>query len=142
VPALSTLGVMHALGQGTAQDYSKGISAWLEAARGGDGEAQYNLASAYEQGKGTGPDMEHALHWFTRAAEQGIAKAQAKVGLFHAMGQGIPEDLVEACKWFLLAEKVGDASAKANLKHAATLLSPGQLKEAERRAEALRRLIT
>ena len=59
----------------------------------------------------------------------------------YATAQVVPEDYIEAHKWFLLAEQGGDEAAKMNRQHSATLMTPVQIREAQRRATAWRRSI-
>ena len=53
---------------------------FLEAARGGDAEAQYNLGACYEFGTGGAPvDLDVAKEWYKKAAAQGHEKAKLRL---------------------------------------------------------------
>ena len=137
VAAQATLANIYAI----TQSHENAIPWLAKAAQQGDAEAQYNLGLMYSLGQGVTQDFEQAFYWFLKAGEQGITSAQARLGLMYATAQVVPEDYIEAHKWFLLAEQGGDEAAKMNRQHSATLMTPVQIREAQRRAKAWRRSI-
>lgn len=130
-PAQATLGTLFA----QAKRMDRAVSWWSQAAAQGDAEAQFNLAQAYRAGKGVPVDLRTAFLLWSKAAAAGIPAAQTRVGLAYAQGEGAAVDPIEAAKWFMLAKRAGDKAAAANCQHAASLLSPVQLAEAEWRAK-------
>jgi TPR repeat protein len=51
------------------------------AAKGGNVDAQYSLASLYEQGEGTEKNIENAIYWYKKAAENGCHEAKENLNL-------------------------------------------------------------
>ena len=88
----------------------------------------------YDEGYGVPENDAKAVRWYRRAAEQGYADAQFNLGLMYARGEGVPQEYVEAHKWFNLAASHGDKTAVENRDHAASLMTPAQIAEAERLA--------
>ena len=129
-PAQATLGTLFA----QAKKMDRAVPWWSKAAVQGDPEAQFNLANAYRSGRGVEADPRTAFLLWSNAAAAGVAAAQTRLGLAYAQGEGAALDPIEAAKWFIVAERAGDAAAAANRQHAATLLSPVQLAEAQWRA--------
>lgn len=66
---------------------------YLKAARKGDGDAMFKVASFYGEDTGEGNEIEKsenkALKWFLRASEKGIAGAMYSAGYMYAYGAGI-----------------------------------------------------
>lgn len=136
-PSQYYLGRMYYRGEGVPQDY-KEVAKWLtKAAEQGDPSAQYNLGLMYFQGKGVPQDYKEAAKWYTMAAEQGHADAQSILGAMYFCGRGVLEDYVEAYKWFLLATMNGaEGGLQAAKEDARQRMTPGQIEEAQRRAQA------
>ena len=63
------------------RDYSKAFSIYLQTARAGNAEAQYQLANLYEQGKGAGVSESLALEWLRKSAAQQHAAAQYSLAM-------------------------------------------------------------
>ncbi len=99
----------------------------------GDGEAQYQLARAYQHGRGVLRDLTEAVRWYQQAATNGHVLAQAELGLCYRRGQGVDYDAAESVRWLRKAAEQGDAEAQAYLGLA--LLEgrgvPGSFDEAE-----------
>ena len=69
--AIVSLGIMHARGRGTSQDFGAARKAFEQAARMGDASAFYQLGVAHYQGHGTPADHQESLAWMMAAAELG-----------------------------------------------------------------------
>lgn len=76
-----------------------------------------------------------ARHW-QNLAERGHGPAQYNIGLMHFYGQGVLRDRIEACKWFLLAKANGVDKGRTAIGKLSRLLSPLQIREAEKRARS------
>jgi TPR repeat protein len=86
------------------------------AAEGGDPDAQFALAAAYEEGlAGETQDYAAALEWYRRAAEQGHERAQYRLGLLLADGKGSAPNPTEAARWFREAANQGHSDAQLQL---------------------------
>ena len=109
------LGYIYANGLGVAQDYSKAVKWWQEAADRGLAEAQNNLGFMYEDGHGVPQDYSKALIWYRKAAEQGDAVAQFNVAVMYDDGRGVPQDNAEAVRWYRKAAVQALPAAQANL---------------------------
>ena len=71
-----------------------------------------------------------------QAVEQGHAAAQFALGVAYANGKGVLPDSVRAQTWFNIAVANGDASARDGRLVLEGELTPAQIAEATRRAEA------
>ena len=104
-----------ALAADKSGDYSAALRLYAIAAGQGDGEAQTNLGSMYENGRGVLQNYSEAAKWYRLAAPQGIAVAQFNLGSIYDAGQGVSQDSDEAVKWYRMAAKQGYANAQSNL---------------------------
>jgi TPR repeat protein len=110
-----------------AQDYLKGVKAWLNSdyatalkefrplAEQGDADAQHYLGGHYRLGYGVTKDYAAAMKWYRKAAEQGHDWAQYYLALMYEEGDGVPQDYAEAMKWYRKAAEQGNAWAQNNL---------------------------
>jgi hypothetical protein len=64
-------------GIGTKADHRGAVRLYLQAARRGSDEAQYDVARAYEKGDGVARSTARALRWYRRAAAAGNKPARA-----------------------------------------------------------------
>ncbi|WP_082565392.1 tetratricopeptide repeat protein [Duganella sp. Root1480D1] len=72
--AYNNLGYLLYFGLGGASEPERAVSLWVIAAKNGDREAQWHLASAYEEGKGVTRDLVSAYAWY-RCAEANYSAA-------------------------------------------------------------------
>ncbi len=106
-------------------------------AEAGDAKAQNELGEAFHAGgRGVPKNTVEAVKWFRQAAEQNFPAAQASLALCYERGDGVAKYEVEAYKWNLLAAAQGDTKAKRNVTLQELLLSPEEIAEGKRRAEA------
>lgn len=96
-------------GLGVAADAEAGRQLLVQAAEGGHGAAQLQLAQRSLDGLGFARDDAVAARWFSRAAEEGLAPAQAALAVLYATGRGIEQDSSEAARWASLAAEQGNA---------------------------------
>ncbi len=114
----------------SAENYEKAAALYRKDAELGVIVAQVNLAFMYLDGLGVAQDFQQAAQWFQKAAEQGNAEAQQNLGLLYEEGKGVARNLVEADQWFAIT------GASASAARVEKSLSPEQVAEAKRRAEA------
>lgn len=88
----------------------------LMQAREGNVEAQYSLATRYEEGHGVERNLEQAAVWYRRAADQGHAPSHFKLGQLHEEGRGLPQDSRQALIWYTSAAELGDRNASERLR--------------------------
>ncbi|SDI03215.1 tetratricopeptide repeat protein [Propionivibrio dicarboxylicus] len=136
-PAQAALALMLSSGNGCPQDRKQAIYWWTKAAEQGDPESQYNLGMMYDKGVGVPADAAAAADWIRKAAEQGIVIAQIRLGLLNATGRLGSANLVEAYAWFSVAARSGNDAAQANREHAESMLNAQEVREGQRRADAL-----
>jgi hypothetical protein len=98
-----------------AGDFFLAVKLFAPLAQQGDAEAQFQLASLYDEGEGVIEDEQEALKWYRLAAAQGHASAQAALGAAYAAGRGVAQDHSEAARWDRLAAVQGHAQAQFNL---------------------------
>lgn len=102
------------IGRETAGNHS----AMLDAAEGGDPEAQYQLGLNTLQQHwehGSQALIGDAVAWIRRAAEQNHIRAQLVLGTLYEKGRGVIQDDHEAIEWYRRAANQGDAIAMSQL---------------------------
>lgn len=72
----NNLGYLLYYGLGGDKDRMRAVALWRDAAALGEREAQWHLATAYEEGQGTVENMTEAYAWY-RCAQHGYAAAAA-----------------------------------------------------------------
>lgn len=104
--------------------------AWL-----GNVEAQFALASMYDDETLDDVDASEAFFWFRRSAEQGYTSSFLPVGFAYLNGHGVPKDIVRAHFWFTVGavRTIGDERTTAVLQRDATAsqMSERQLEASE-----------
>jgi len=99
----------------TVTESSKNLPAavqwYLELAKEGDAEAQYNLGSVYDSGFGVPVDSDEAVRWYKEAADQGHPRAQLKLGIMYILGEGTRQSLINGTRWVRNASEGGNTFA-------------------------------
>jgi TPR repeat protein len=99
-------------------DYDHAAGLLQRAAKAGDAEAQYQLASLARSGRGMPKSHKTAFRWFAAAAKQGHPKAQYSLGKMYQNGWGVAADRAHAVQWFKSAADQGHRLAKQELQAA------------------------
>lgn len=99
------LGQMFYTGTGTKKEETKAVEFWQRAARLGNANAQYALASHWLK-TGTG-DLQQALEWIQKAAEGENAAAMYSLGKLYLEGQVVPPDIKRSIELFEKAAMKG-----------------------------------
>lgn len=81
------MGDRHSNDEGVIKSYSEAAEWFRKAAEERNAEAQYNMATLYENGYGVPKDYLQAVEWYIKAAEQGHPVAQKNVRLLLKDGQ-------------------------------------------------------
>src|SRR5947209_4956528 len=111
----------------------------LQAAEGGDADAQCNLGILYgngidDNGRAVKANKPQALRWLLAAAEQGLPRAQVQLAEMYADGPDISGSHTAACGWFLLAATglrgIHLHRAEAGYERISLRLSPAQIAKA------------
>jgi TPR repeat protein len=127
-------------GEGVKQSTPHALELFEKAARAGDAESAYDLGKIHEYGMGgVTPDIARATSWYRAAAELGHRNAQFETSIAYYKGQGVAADKVEAAKWWTIAMTPDDAFAqriRPSVQSAQAKLTPGELAEGQRRAQA------
>lgn len=111
-----SLGLLHASGSGTKQDFSKSLDWFQRASKQGHGEATYYAALQYGRGQGVPrPSMQTAAELMLLAAKQGNGDAQHDIGLMYMLGEGVSQDHQKSIHWWEKAAAQGNASAANNI---------------------------
>jgi TPR repeat protein len=119
-----------------APDCVFGMDRYRKAAEQGVPDAQTNLGELCANGDGIPKDDVEAVKWFRKAAEQGDARAQFDLGRLYEAGRGISRNTVEAYAWFSLSTAAGNGEAPSRLSDLAKRMTPAQMAEGKRRADA------
>lgn len=77
-------------------DLQSALRIWMQAAEGGDLEAQTNVGEIYERGMGVQPDYEAAAMWYQKAADKNYSRAVFNLGTMYEQGLGVPQDSLKA----------------------------------------------
>ncbi len=93
----------------------KALSLYLQLAKQGNADAQFNAGLIYANGQGIAKDDEQAVAWFGKAAKQGHKEAQTKLGFMYATGKGVVQNYNLAVYWCYKAAEQGDVTAQYNL---------------------------
>jgi uncharacterized protein len=118
--------------QNDNQFYS--VSLFIEKAKRGSADAQYQLGLLYLDGRGTLQDFSEAAKWIILAAEQNHPLAQYELGLLYNTGQGVDLDNEKGYMWLNLAAAAGVEKAILARDKTKLALSPQQLMEAQKAA--------
>ena len=86
---------------------------YMEMAKSGDADAQYNLGAVYESGFGIKPDPFEAVRWYTEAAEQDHPMAQLKLGILYVLGDGTRPSIIKGTNWVRASADNGNRFANA-----------------------------
>ncbi|MGD8559591.1 MAG: tetratricopeptide repeat protein [Gammaproteobacteria bacterium] len=93
------------------QQLPTAVQWYLEMAKNGDADAQYNLGSVYETGFGVQPDLDEAVRWYKEAATNDHTLAQLKLGILYILGQGTRKSLIKGTSWIQSASDNGSQFA-------------------------------
>jgi TPR repeat protein len=124
--------MMHARGEGVAQDYVEAARWFVQAAEQGQAEAQARIGGMYAEGIGVERDDVEAARWLTEAAYQHHAASQYELGIMYANGQGVGRDYLAAYFWLQLAELQGFPDAAETKRQVEGLIHPTQRGMVER----------
>jgi TPR repeat protein len=105
-----------------AEDYKTALREFKPLAEKGNVNAQYYLATLYDNGREVRKDTALAAQWYIKSAEQGNSDAQYNLGIMYSNGDGVEKDFQQAAQWYRKATELGDMDAQTNL---ATLYSNG-----------------
>ncbi|WP_447888963.1 tetratricopeptide repeat protein [Serratia fonticola] len=112
VQAQYLLGRRYLEAKGVERDHEKGYFWIKKAAEKNNADAQYDIASDYENQR----DINNALIWYKKSAHNGNTTAMFSLGALYRAGMyGIAEDNQEAFKWFNMAAEKGDSSAQGRI---------------------------
>jgi len=112
---LLTQMLKHALVAYANRNYDKAYQRLLPLAQQNIVDAQYYLATLYDDGRGVIASSAMAAYWYRRAAKLGHINAQYNIGVAHASGDGVQQSLVDAARWWRVAAISGSVNAQFNL---------------------------
>jgi TPR repeat protein len=111
----ASLGYMHLLGKGVAEDENKAQELFQLASLQGDAWGTYMLGQCYANGYGVEQDFKAALECYKEAAAQQEPSATFKVGRAHLMGEGTEKNKGAAVRWLRKAASLGNNDAHVYL---------------------------
>jgi len=94
------------------------------------------LGEFFLEGKDVPQDPAQAAEWFRRAAEQKHHGAQYALGGLYSQGRGVPKDLVKSYEWVRISSPKLDRHTRDVLATLAKKMTPAQVDDAEKQAEA------
>lgn len=95
--------------------YAESAIWYVNAADGGDIQAQSNLGFLFLNGQGVPQSDTVAAGWFEKAATKGDANAQNGLGWLYENGRGVPKNFSTAASWFEKSANSGHSVAQYNL---------------------------
>jgi TPR repeat protein len=119
--ALIFFGITHAEIYQTAwqfydrNEYQAAISAFKDAADGGDQRAIFMLAVMSEKGQGVKKDFNEALVLYKLAATKGSTHAQHELGRIFSEGINVGKDIYESLRWFKMSALQGSRYAQIKI---------------------------
>jgi uncharacterized protein len=136
------IGQFFLAGNNVPQNYEEALHWYELAAKGGDAEAQSELAFLYFTGNFIEQDYERAKYWFDIAARNGYPMAQYNMGILWYTGNGVSKvDNKKAYAWFNLAASNGHPSGVAAKSFLESILSAEELVNAQQYSTELYRQI-
>ncbi|MFZ1086839.1 MAG: tetratricopeptide repeat protein [Terracidiphilus sp.] len=110
------LAMLYETGRGVDKSHDMAIKYLIEAANNGNGPAQFDLGSLYNNGQGGMPvDKEQAFQLFLRAADQGQVKAMHNVGYCYQNGVGVKKNLDKAVYYYTKSANTDNERSQHNL---------------------------
>jgi TPR repeat protein len=92
--AISSLGLMYAMGRGVPRNTKKALSLILPVAERGNKNAQYDMSMIYYNGYLGAPNYQRAAYWLKKSAKQGKPQALFNLGQIYFFGHlGKPDRL-------------------------------------------------
>ena len=91
------------------------INILIQAADGGDNEAQFKLGTFYEKGEVIDKDLKEAVKWYRKAADQNNINALFQLGECYYRARGVGRDFKRAFDLYLEAALEGHAKAQCSL---------------------------
>ncbi|NNE85332.1 MAG: sel1 repeat family protein [Alphaproteobacteria bacterium] len=135
--AQRNIGAMYQRGLGVPQSDAEAVKWYRRAAENGHPRAQQNLGVMYEEGAGVPQDYVEAAAWYRAAAAQGNLFAKLNLGVLYERGSpDVPRDVVQSHMWYNLAAAQGHADAGQLRDDIAAAMTPEQVAEAQRQAQA------
>lgn len=99
-----------------AEGLSEYVRRYMDAAEGGNSQAQLSLGYMYETGEQVGEtDIVEAVRWYRQAAANGEVDAQLSLALIYQKGEGLKADPVESANWYRQAANLGNPDAQQTL---------------------------
>lgn len=95
-----------------AENYSKALEIWQQAARQGNAKAMNGIGQLHQDGLGLRQDYRVALSWYKQAAELGLDEAQFNLARLYDKGQGMAVDYDQAVAWYQKSAEQGYARAQ------------------------------
>jgi TPR repeat protein len=129
--AQGLLGWLYEQREGSYEDSKAAANWYKKSANQGFAMAQYALGQAYYNGQGVLQDYKEAVKWTKKAAEQGFTKAQSWLGFYYT---AILKDFVTAHMYLNIAATNGDKKAIEMRSKVIEMMSPSELKEAQKLA--------
>ena len=110
-------------------DYGTALKVWMNAAQGGDPDAQYYVAVLYEKGAEGQPNFSQAAGWYQKAADRGISRAAINLGRLYEQGLGVEKNEDTAHSWYAKASGLREGQASGRSDDGGKPLSAGARKQ-------------
>ena len=110
VESIFQKGMKYYNGDGVKENKYEAFQLFKTAAENGHAEAQFAVATFYEEGGWKDvveEDTDEALKWLKLSAEKGNAKAQFELGRHYDMGKGVEEDEKMALRYYKMSADNG-----------------------------------
>ncbi|WP_462163130.1 tetratricopeptide repeat protein [Pseudoalteromonas xiamenensis] len=135
--AMFDLAVMYKEGEGVKKDLQTAVSLFTRAAHKDLPAAQFNLGVMYTNGEGVVKDYAVAMDWYEKAAANNYTLAQFNLALMYFQGLGVEESVEKSYIWNRIAEYNGNENARKSRQLDEQKLSPSEIDEAIKKADAI-----
>jgi len=98
-----------------AADYRAAAKIFMELAKSGHVNAQYQIAVMFDSGIGVEEDHAQAAIWYQKAATKGHNEAQYNLAIAYATGEGIHSNMRKAIYWMKKSALRGNINSQYNL---------------------------
>jgi TPR repeat protein len=131
------LGQVYEQGLALPRDPARALRWYERSARQAYTPAERRLAMLYLEGRLVPQDYDRARQWLERAAHDGSARAQLALADLLRKGLNRAPDPIMAYVWYDFAAAGGNIVARRSRDQVAKTLTPAQLEEAQRTAQAI-----
>ncbi len=101
--------------EGDTANNEKALYWFLQAAKGGLKDAQFNAANMFRRGDGTAVDYASAIQLYKKSANLGFTRSMHSLGVMYDTGEGVAKNAGKAAYWYEMAALEKYVDSQINL---------------------------